>query len=88
VLAPHVRLGQRQEEGGGKGEARLTRGGAPFAPATYIQGILISFYLIGPLVTLIPLGSISSWAFKLYCDDGLLGISPTITILFLKVSQL
>ena len=38
----------------------------------------MSFYLIGPLVTLIPLGSISSWAFKPYCDDGLLGISPTV----------
>jgi hypothetical protein len=37
----------------------------------------MGFYLIGPLVTLIPLGSISSWAFKPYCDDGLLGISPT-----------
>jgi hypothetical protein len=37
----------------------------------------MGFYLIGPLVTLISLGSISSWAFKLYCDDGLLGISPT-----------
>ena len=36
----------------------------------------MGFYLIGPLVTLIPLGSISSWAFKPYCDDGLLGISP------------
>jgi hypothetical protein len=32
----------------------------------------MGFYLIGPLVTLIPLGSISSWAFKPYCDDGLL----------------
>jgi hypothetical protein len=39
----------------------------------------MGFYLIGPLVTLIPLGSISSWAFKPYCDDGLLGISPTFT---------
>jgi len=37
----------------------------------------MGFYLIGPLITLIPLGSISSWAFKPYCDDGLLGISPT-----------
>ena len=37
----------------------------------------MGFYLIGPLVTLIPLGSISSWATKPYCDDGLLGISPT-----------
>ena len=37
----------------------------------------MSFYLIGPLVTLIPLGLISSWAFKPYCDDGFLGISPT-----------
>jgi len=37
----------------------------------------MGFYLIGPLVTLIPLGSISFWAFKPYCDDGLLGISPT-----------
>jgi hypothetical protein len=37
----------------------------------------MGFYLIGPLVTLIPLESISSWAIKLYCDDGLLGISPT-----------
>jgi hypothetical protein len=37
----------------------------------------MGFYLIGPLVNLIPLGSISSWAFKPYCDDGLLGISPT-----------
>ena len=37
----------------------------------------MGFYLIGPLVTLIYLGSISSWAFKSYCDDGLLGISPT-----------
>ena len=37
----------------------------------------MGFYLIGPLVTLIPLGSISTWAFKPYCDDGLLGISPT-----------
>jgi len=37
----------------------------------------MGFYLIGPLVTLIPLGSISSWAFKPYCDDGFLGISPT-----------
>jgi hypothetical protein len=37
----------------------------------------MGFYLIGPLVTLISLGSISSWAFKPYCDDGLLGISPT-----------
>ena len=36
------------------------------------------FYLIGTLVTLIPLGSLFSWAFKPYCDDGLLGISPTI----------
>jgi hypothetical protein len=39
----------------------------------------MGFYLIGPLVTLIPLGSISSWAFKPYCDDGLLGISPTLS---------
>ena len=39
----------------------------------------MGFYLIGPLVTLIPLGSISTWAFKPYCDDGLLGISPTVT---------
>jgi len=38
----------------------------------------MGFYLIGPLVTLILLGSISSWAFKPYCDDGLLGISPTL----------
>ena len=37
----------------------------------------MGFYLIGPLVTLIPLESISFWAFKPYCDDGLLGISPT-----------
>ncbi|KAG2560943.1 hypothetical protein PVAP13_8KG110802 [Panicum virgatum] len=37
----------------------------------------MGFYLIGTLVTLIPLGSISSWAFKPYCDDELLGISPT-----------
>jgi hypothetical protein len=38
----------------------------------------MGFYLICPLVTLIHLGSISSWAFKPYCDDdGLLGISPT-----------
>jgi hypothetical protein len=37
----------------------------------------MGFYLIGLLVTLIPLGSISSWAFKPYYDDGLLGISPT-----------
>jgi hypothetical protein len=37
----------------------------------------MGFYLIGPLITLIPLGSISSWAFKPYCDDGLLGIKPT-----------
>jgi hypothetical protein len=37
----------------------------------------MGFYLIGPLATLIPLGSISSQAFKPYCDDGLLGISPT-----------
>ena len=37
----------------------------------------MGFYLIGPLVTLIPLGSISFWAFKPYCDDGFLGISPT-----------
>jgi hypothetical protein len=37
----------------------------------------MGFYLIDPLVTLIPLGSISSWAFKPYFDDGLLGISPT-----------
>ena len=37
----------------------------------------MGFYPIGPLVTLIPLGSISSWTFKPYCDDGLLGISPT-----------
>ena len=37
----------------------------------------MGFYLIGSLVTLIPLGSISTWAFKPYCDDGLLGISPT-----------
>jgi hypothetical protein len=36
VLAPHVLLGRRQEEGGGKGEARLTGHGAPFAPAMYI----------------------------------------------------
>jgi hypothetical protein len=41
----------------------------------------MGFYLIGPLVTLIPLGSISSWAFKLYCDDGLLGISPTVVFI-------
>jgi hypothetical protein len=39
----------------------------------------MGFYLIGPLVTLIPLGSISSWAFKPYCDDGLLGISSTLS---------
>ena len=39
----------------------------------------MGFYLIGPLVILIPLGSISSWAFQPYCDDGLLGISPTHT---------
>jgi len=31
----------------------------------------MGFYLIGPLVTLIPLRSISSWAYKSYCDDGL-----------------
>jgi hypothetical protein len=37
----------------------------------------MGFYLIGPLVTLIPFGSISSWAFKPYCDDRLWGISPT-----------
>jgi hypothetical protein len=37
----------------------------------------MGFYLIGPLVILILLGSISSWDFKPYCDDGLLGISPT-----------
>jgi len=37
----------------------------------------MGFYLIGPLVTLIPLGSIFSWAFKPYCDDELLDISPT-----------
>src|SRR6185437_10014798 len=37
----------------------------------------MGFYLIGPLVTLIPLGLISTWAFKPYCDDGLLVISPT-----------
>jgi hypothetical protein len=36
VLAPHVRLGWQQEEGGGKGEARLTCQGTPFTPATYI----------------------------------------------------
>jgi len=41
----------------------------------------MGFYLIGPLVTLIPLGSISTWAFKPYCDDGLLGISPTVNTL-------
>ena len=29
----------------------------------------MGFYLIGPLVTIIPLGSISSWAFKPYCDE-------------------
>jgi hypothetical protein len=40
----------------------------------------MGFYLIGPLITLISLGSISSWAFKPYCDDGLLGISPTATM--------
>ena len=39
----------------------------------------MGLYLIGPLVTLIPLGSISFWVFKLYCDDGLLGISPTVS---------
>jgi hypothetical protein len=38
----------------------------------------MSFYLIGQLVTLVPLGSISSWTFKPYCDDVLLGISPTV----------
>ena len=31
-----------------------------------------------------PLGSISSWAFKPYCDDGLLGISPTQGTLWYK----
>jgi hypothetical protein len=38
----------------------------------------MGFYLIGLLVTLIPLVSISSWAFKPYCDDGLLAISPAL----------
>jgi hypothetical protein len=38
----------------------------------------MGFYLISPLVTLIPLGSISSWIFKPYCDNGLLDISPTL----------
>ena len=38
----------------------------------------MGFYLIVPLVTLIPLGSIFSSAFKPYYDDGLLGISPTV----------
>ena len=37
----------------------------------------MGFYLIAPLVTLISLGSISSWVFKPYCDDELLCISPT-----------
>jgi hypothetical protein len=37
----------------------------------------MDFYLIRPLVTLIPLGSIFFWAFKPYCDDGLLDILPT-----------
>jgi len=39
----------------------------------------MGFYLIGPLVTLIPLGSISSSTFKPYSDEGLLGISPTLS---------
>jgi hypothetical protein len=63
VLAPHVRLGRRREEGGGKGEARLTGQGTPFAPATYIYGVLMGFILIGPLVILIPLGRTWSWVF-------------------------
>jgi hypothetical protein len=37
----------------------------------------MGFYLLDPLVILILLGSISSWAFKPYYDDGLLDISPT-----------
>jgi hypothetical protein len=32
VLAPHVRLGRRQEEGDGKGEVRLTGRDAPPLP--------------------------------------------------------
>jgi hypothetical protein len=47
----------------------------------------MGFYLIGPLVTLIPLGSISSWDFKPYCDDELLGISPTAEVFAAIVTQ-
>jgi len=69
--------------GGGRerrAAARRWRGSpglAPLALPSYILVVLMGFYLIGPLINLIPLGSISSWAFKPYCDDRLLGISPT-----------
>ena len=62
VLALHARQGRRPREGAAAARevVRLTGLCRPLAPPSYIQGILMGFYLIGPLVTLIPLGSISS----------------------------
>jgi hypothetical protein len=76
VLAPHVRLGRRQEEGGGKGEARLTSQGAPLCPYyVYIgrtNGLLshkpisnpnpswINILLLRPLNRIVMIGS---WAY-------------------------
>jgi hypothetical protein len=78
VLAPHVRLGRWQEEGGDKGEARLTSQGAPLCPCYVYIGRTNGLLSHRPISNPNP-----SWinillAFKTYCDDGLLGISPTI----------
>jgi hypothetical protein len=72
VLAPHVRLGRRQEDGGGKGEARLTSPGRPLCPCYVYIGRTNGLLSHRPISNPNP-----SWAFKPYCDDGLLGISPT-----------
>jgi hypothetical protein len=73
VLAPHTRQGRRPREGGRRlGRWRGSQVVSPLSPSLVYIGRTNGLLSHRPITNPNP-----SWAFKPYCDDGLLGISPT-----------